>query len=420
MKILIRQLCAVALVAPALAPAFAQDSALEKRVDALEGENAELRRRFDLLAAEREDDGLAGVFTDFGARAPGHGPAASKVFGVDHGVSIGGYGEAIYQNYAGDKISTADFLRAVLYFGYRFDEDWIFNSEIEFEHASTGSNGEASVEFAYLDHRVSDDTSIRGGLLLVPMGFLNELHEPTTYLAATRPEVESRIIPSTWREMGFGVIGDAGPFEYRAFAVTGFDASGYSDAGLRGGRQKGSKSKAEDIAVVGRLDYVDIPGVTVGASAYFGDAGQDGAGLGATQTTIFEVHGEVRSGGLWARGLYTMAEVDDVMELNAASGAGLLESVGEELRGGYVECGYDIWSLVDSESHASVSPFFRFETIDTQAAVPAGFTADAMNDTDILTIGINVMPIDQVVLKLDFQDFEHTEDRVNLSVGYTF
>ena len=401
-------------------PLSAQETPLEERVKALEAENAELARRFDLLAAERDDDDSAGFFAEIGDRARGLGPAASKVYGVDSGVSLGGYGEAIYQNYSGDAGSTADFLRAVLYFGYRFDDNWLFNSEIEFEHASTGKNGEASVEFAYLDYRCSDDVSVRGGLLLVPMGFINELHEPQTYLGATRPEVERRIIPSTWREIGVGVVGDAGPVSYRAYAVGGFDGAGFDDSGLRGGRQKGSEAKAEDIALVARVDWVDTPGVVVGGSVYFGDSGQGTAGLGDTATSIVEVHGEFRSRGVWARGLYAMADVDDVLQLNAASGAGPTASVGEELNGGYLEIGYDVWSLIDPDSESSVSPYVRYEMIDTQAAVPTGFVSNPANDFDILTVGVNFRPIDQVVIKLDFQDFEATEDRVNLSVGYAF
>src|SRR5690606_5504586 len=118
--------------------------------------------------------------------------------------------------------------------------------EIEFEHASTGQGGEVSVEFAYLDYLATPHLGVRAGMVLVPMGFVNELHEPTTFLGTTRPLTESTIIPTTWRENGAGVFGDIGDFSYRAYVINGLDAvgggssraGGFSAAGLRGGRQK--------------------------------------------------------------------------------------------------------------------------------------------------------------------------------------
>src|SRR5438477_50729 len=83
--------------------------------------------------------------------------------------------------------------------------------EIEVEHAVSASDkgGEVEVEFAYLDYLFSKSLRARAGLMLIPMGLVNELHEPPTFLGALRPDVEERLIPSTWRELGAGVYGDA-------------------------------------------------------------------------------------------------------------------------------------------------------------------------------------------------------------------
>ena len=204
----------------------------------------------------------------------GLGPAASKVYNVERGVSIGGYGEMLYQSFASEtedgsasaKSDQLDFLRAIVYVGYKFNDRIHFNSEIEFEHASTGKGGEVSVEFAYLDFSLRPELGIRGGMLLVPMGFINELHEPPIFYGARRPEVESAIIPTTWRENGAGIFGEAGPVEYRAYAVAGLDASGFSASGIRGGRQKGARSLAEDFAFTGRVDLTSVPGLLAGIS----------------------------------------------------------------------------------------------------------------------------------------------------------
>ena len=107
----------------------------------------------------------------------------------------------------------ADFLRAVLYAGYKYN-DWIlFNSEIEFEHATTKTSngtarGEVSVELAYLDFAISQPLGARAGMLLMPVGLTNEWHEPTTFHGVRRPSVEQSVIPTTWRENGVGVFGD--------------------------------------------------------------------------------------------------------------------------------------------------------------------------------------------------------------------
>src|SRR5688500_12825240 len=189
---------------------------LQAEVKALKGSApdarvAELERRIDLLAAELETlrtGGAAEATPLTGTK--GFAPAAAKVYGIARGGSIGGYGEALYENFGSDRQDDKpsgrkdqfDFLRQILYVGYKFNDTILFNSEIEFEHASTGKGGEVSVEFAYLDYQLSKSIGLRGGMVLVPMGFLNELHEPPVFHGAKRPDVEQAIVPSTWRENG--------------------------------------------------------------------------------------------------------------------------------------------------------------------------------------------------------------------------
>ena len=173
--------------------------------------NEELARRIEVLARELEARKLG----DASDPAPpagttgkwGLGPAASKVYGKSSGLSIGGYGESLYQNFdatrengtPSGKTNEWDYVRAVVYLGWKFDKTFVLNSEFEYEHASTGKGGEVSVEFATLDAILRDELNLRAGLVLVPVGFVNEMHEPTTYLGARRPDTENRILPSTWR-----------------------------------------------------------------------------------------------------------------------------------------------------------------------------------------------------------------------------
>ena len=140
--------------------------------------------------------------TEFGVA-----PAASKIYRVGQGVSFGGYGELLIGNVKEDSHNTVDTLRVILYNGYKFNDRIVFNSEIEFEHGTTGRNkdgksGSASVEFALLDFLISDEFNLRGGLLLAPFGVISEIHEPTTFYGVERPSVERQIIPTTWKRGG--------------------------------------------------------------------------------------------------------------------------------------------------------------------------------------------------------------------------
>lgn len=387
---------------------------VEERLAALEEDNRRMRAELDALAGDFAGLDLREVLPVLPEQGyNGLGLAASKVYG-GQGLSIGGYGEGVYTNQAGSG-DQFDLLRAVLYFGYKFNDEWVFNSEIEIEHAD-----EVFVEFAYVDRLIDEAVNARIGLVLIPMGFLSELHEPTTYLAVNRPETERRILPSTWRENGIGVYGDAGPVSYRAYVVNGFDATGFDASGLRGGRQKGSQALADDLAFVTRVDWTETPGLLAGGSFYYGGAGQDQAGLGSTPVMIHDLHADWKWRGLWLRGLYAHAEIDDVTALNNALGFVGNQSVGEELEGKYVEAGYDVLSALAPGSRQSLYPFVRFEWIDTQAEVPSGFASDPANDDDITTFGLHYKPISNLVFKLDYDDFDRGTDRWNLSFGYVF
>ena len=262
----------------------------------------ELARRIDVLTqeVERLKRGTAADTTRLAARM-GLGPSASKVYGASKGVSLGGYGEMLYENFDRERengtpsgqLDRLDLLRSVLYVGYKFDDALLFNSEIEIEHAGirdeatvegqadpltgdvTGTaelSGQVVVEFAYLEWLHRRELGIRAGLLLVPLGIVNELHEPPGFFGARRPEVEQRIIPTTWRANGIGVFGELGyDISYRMYLTEGLNASHFKAAGIRGGRQSGSQSLLTRPAVSARIDYSAPPGLVIGGSIFTGD-----------------------------------------------------------------------------------------------------------------------------------------------------
>ncbi|HYG70233.1 MAG TPA: hypothetical protein VD838_21330, partial [Anaeromyxobacteraceae bacterium] len=202
----------------------------------------------------------------------GMGPAASKVYFAPKGLAIGGYGETYYRNtLEDDATDRSDLYRVVLYAGYRFTPKIVFNAEIEFEHQD-----ELAVEFAYLDFLMSDAVRLRIGNLLVPIGFVNEMHEPAFFNGVFRPALEQDLIPSTWNENGVGVHGELAGLRYKAYALVGLNAtSGEVSPGrwLRNARTGGGESPAESFAGVLNLAY-DLGPAIVGGTVYGGRAGQ--------------------------------------------------------------------------------------------------------------------------------------------------
>ncbi len=429
---------AAAVAAVAAVPAAAQDPD-STTIEELKQQIEAITKQLEAIQLGRE------VVAEADTAMRGLGPAGSKVYRVRRGVSLGGYGELLYENFARERQDGApsgatdqlDALRAVLYVGYKFGERLVFNSEVELEHASTDRAGSVSLEFAYLEYGFSERLGVRGGLLLVPMGFVNELHEPTTFLGTERPETERSILPSTWRAGGLGVFGTLGDVVYRLYLVSGLDAvgggssgaDGFSAAGLRGGRQKGSKAVAERFAGVARVEYGGVLGLRIGTAAYLGDAGQ-GAALASdpartvgARTFIWEGHAEYRAYGLDVRGLLALADVDDAALINEARGLVGDASVGERLLGWYLHAGYDVLRTAAGTAHQLI-PFVRYERVDTQRRVPEGFAADPANDRTIVTLGVSWKPIPNIVVKGDYQwhrtDARTGVDQLSIGMGYVF
>jgi len=430
-----RLVASVLLALTASFPLFAQDANdLERRLRELEqkisqmqaaqpsNDLTEIRRQIEILGQEIES--LKTRQTEKPAAADevqfGLGAAASKVYRSAPGVSFGGYGEFLYQNLE-ERTDNADALRAILYTGYKFSDRVILNSEIEYEHANTERNGEVEVEFAYLDYLIDPKVNVRTGLMLMPLGITNEQHEPTAFLAARRTQVESRIIPTTWSELGAGVFGDIGRVSYRAYVTTGLSSAGFSATGVRNGRQMGSQAKADDLAFVGRLDWQPIEGTILGGSAYSGNSGQDAAFGG--RVTIAEIHADAKYRAFSLRALASRGTIDDAAAVNDANHLTGSGSVGESFGGWYLEGGYDVASMFP-RGELSVTPFVRYEDYDTQRKVPTGFLRNPANDQNILTIGVAVKPIPQTVIKVDWQDVDNAAgtglNQWNIGVGYIF
>src|SRR6267143_470595 len=223
--------------------------------------------------------------------------------------------------------ATGDLQRFVFGFNHRFDERLTFHSEIEVEHAivSKDDNGEAEIEQAWLNYKVSDASNVKGGLFLIPLGILNETHEPPTYYGVQRNQVETRIIPTTWRELGAGVHGVVGEgLRYDVGITTNFDSGKLDDptTGIRSGHQEGQLAKARNLAAYGALNY-RRPGLLVGGGVFTGNTGQNGASNPVLQGVsarlmLWDVHAQYRVAGLDLQALYAAGSLGDPDRLNSA------------------------------------------------------------------------------------------------------
>ena len=429
----------VAAAPPVAAPPPAGAAAATAEAAASPATVAEQDRKIGVLAHELE--GLKSkIVLPEGRELKsyyGLGPAASKVYGVDRGLSIGGYGQFSYSNLVNDQQGAHDRFdleRFVLYTGYKFTDRIIMNSEIEFEHAVVEGgqsevegreSGEAEVEFLSLDFLAWKQLNFRAGLLLVPMGFINEIHEPPYYYGVFRPVVEQVIIPTTWREGGVGVFGTLAPgLDYRAYLMNGLDAKGYAFEGIREGSQEGNRALADDVAGTARLDYAPIPGTTFGASFFAGNAGQHQVFAGQKPnvfTLLWETHAQVQWRGLWLRALGVMTTIHDAAIVSEAKG----ETIGEDQFGFYAEAAYDLLPLLFPSTTQALAPFFRYEIFDTQDKVPQGFARNPGHNVQLYTVGAQYWPYPQVVLKLDYRNFDAGSvapipDEVNLGAGFVF
>jgi len=435
------------LLALALCCAFSFDqparaeSQRSPALEAMEAEIEELKRRLEILTEEvrksKEEETIpetAELKSEYGLA-----PSASKIYTHEPGLSIGGYGEFNLKKEVDDKSGNDDvfdFVRLVTYLGYKFNEQLLVNSEIEIEHASTGEDGEVALEFAYLDYLFNAKANFRAGLLLVPVGIVNEMHEPPFFHGNDRPAVETQIIPTTWRANGFGMFGEILPgLNYRTYGVTSMVADEFSSENLRGGRQDGSEEKAESFSWVGRLDYNPLAGLDISASAYIGNQGQDqtivtardpitgdptATGSPSALMQMYEGHVQWFYRGWEFRALGVFVDLDDagLLSVNAQ------ETIGNQMLGYYFELAYDVMPLIREGTDQYLAPWFRYEKYDTQYGVPSGFTANGNDDRQAFEFGLDYKPIPRVVLKVDYRneqaDRGSRPDVVRVGAGFVF
>jgi hypothetical protein len=352
------------------------------------------------------------------------------------GTGIGGYGELVL-NVPSNAPAVVDMRRMVVYLGHNFNDRIRLYSEIEIEHAvsSASDKGEVEVEQAFLDFMGWRPLNFRAGILIMPVGIINVYHEPSTFNGVDRPDTDTLIIPSTWREPGAGVFGAWRWLRYQVYAVNGFNATGFSpDTGLREGHQEAQLAFGHDWGVVGRLDFEPVLGANFGASFYYANADQGQPQFLGNHISVTIAEADAR----WRwRGLEARAELASVWIGNAGLLSDVQRAAGgplgpfpgpvaDQMLGGYVEVGYNVLQPVHPRWGTMVVPFARYEHTDTQFDVPAPYTRALGNRRDTITAGVTVRPIAEVAVKLDYQRrytdaaVDSTIDQFNVGLAFLF
>lgn len=365
--------------------------------------------------------------------------------GSSSNTSIGGYGEVQVRGLAsgrdGETKWTADVARLVVFVAHSFTNSIRAYTELEIEHSLSCStcSGAFELEQAYVDWKLGGEAfGLRAGLVLVPMGIINQVHEPPTFNGVVRPKVETVVIPSTWREIGAGFFGR--PIEglrYEVYAMTGLDPQGFAAGGLAGSRQGGSFAAAKAWSVTGRVEYEPILGFVVGGSGYAGDAGANADfylrdhGRVALSVPVlgYTIDARFRRAGLEWKALFAewhLPQSEALMHTFDAAGAALFADatrpVPTRIRGAYVEGGYDVLRPL-GVSHQLV-PFARLEYYDTQSAVPEGFERNPTYSVREYTFGASYRPIRELAFKADYQlrnrKLGVDERQINVGLGFMY
>lgn len=321
--------------------------------------------------------------------------------------TFGGYGELHYNSLDRDDSQASkdeiDFHRFVMFTGHQFSENVRFFSELEVEHsiAGEGKAGEIELEQAYIEWDLAGQHRAKAGLFILPVGIINETHEPNTFYGTERNNVEKNIIPATWWEGGAALNGEISPGLFYDIAVHSGLYLAAGEYKPRDGRQKVGKAKADDMAFTGRLKYTAIPGLEIAASVQVQQDVHQGEGE-AIGGTLFETHMAWQRDDFQLRALYAQWDFDSAIN-NIALGA-------DEQSGFYIEPSYRI-----SEKLGLFARYSEYDNL-------AGSAVDTA--VEQFDIGLNYWLHPNVVFKMDYQNQDTPSktgyDGFNMGVGYSF
>lgn len=331
---------------------------------------------------------------------------------------------------------VVDVHRLVTLFGYQFNARTQFVTEIEVEHGD-----EIFIEQAFIKHQFNQGIGLKAGVLLTPMGYINEYHEPTLFHSVERPTLDKLIVPTTWREIGIGVTGliQSASLKYQAYLMNGFLShdgdSGLikGSNGLRSGRQKALRSVYSGHPnLATKLEYFGLESWKFSLSGYFGKTQSvlyngllrdDAAAIARADSSVVNVAMFGLTAGYNKKNLdfktqFIYAALGNTDEYNRFTNRDL----GSAMMGYYAEIAYDVKGK-EGKAGALI-PFARFSQVNTHASVEEAIETNENYDQTIFTFGLNWIPANGAVFKIDYQFFNNKANndyqQFNAGIGFWF
>ena len=316
-------------------------------------------------------------------------------------------------------------------------------AELEVEHGGPQGNqgdGDIKMEFATMDYRFNDAFNLRGGIILVPMGRFNLIHDSPLNDLPLRPMVSRSILPSTFAESGLGFFGTVYPtalskIDYEFYITNGFvgDNGQFSEnAGTRESRGSLKKDNNENKAIVSRVSFSPMLGVELAGSVHHGQWNDDGlkndaedliyngekhnltlwAIDGALQRGPFELMGEAAWANAEGPDYVTVdegktvftSEADDSQRRRVTTKKPKDVTIPKNMFGYYVQLNYHFMpegltkalpSFFGQDS--TFTGILRWGQADTNTN-----SATNKNDEQRLTLGINFRPVEDSVIKFAY------------------
>ncbi len=363
------------------------------------------------------------------APAAGTAQSTSAAPAAERSTGISGYMDFHFNKTLDQGRAALDFHRFVLLFTHSFSERVRFVSELELEHAKVEGleeGGELELEQAYLDFLVHPALNVRAGMLLTPVGIINERHEPPVFHGVERPFVDTVIVPTTWFDVGAGLHGSFGPgLRYRAYVMAPLDATQFSaEQGLRGGAQNGVDANVRNVALTGRLEYVGTRGLQAAVSFWRGETAFKLPRI-HTPVGLYEFDGRFTRERLEVRGQHVKVFIGGAAALNDALArlTGVDPNIARQMQGSYVEAAYRI--LPRSMPH-DAALFVRYENFDTQYRMPEGAVGLPQFDRDAWVVGGTYWVDPDVAIKFDYSHIRNRSSVVkaprsfNVGLGWWF
>lgn len=364
---------------------------------------------------------------------------------------IGGYGEAAYRNDLNLKTASVNLTRNVIFIGHKFNNRISFFSETEIEDAKIEggeAGGEISLEQAFIKFNINRNNYITAGLFIPRIGIINENHLPTTFNTVSRPRLEQKLIPSTWRELGFSVYGTipaVNGLNYSVGLMNGLNSENFEGGkGIRSGRFEGSNATAGNIAVTGsilyyvgsfRLQVSGYYGGSAGLSPRAADSLRLNSGAFGTPVAVEEANIQFRKNGFYGIALFSAIQIPDADALNVA----YAKNVPELMMGYYGEFGYNLLETTKYKEK-KLNLFARYESFDLNASLPKNGIENDLYKQSYLFAGLSFLPVPGIIVKADFElqttgepnqaliinpspvapKYQKQQSFFNLGIGYSF